>query len=120
MWNLKVGQAVSEKKTVKDFMILYLYIVQGQRGGIGGGGGGGRGAAHCKFQPLVSKTYWKKATPPNPTIQICKEANFTLPLKKVKGQPTIIVWTNLIDLETAMLYTKIQLESFLDSGEEDF
>ena len=24
MWNLKIGQAVSEKKT-KDFMILFLY-----------------------------------------------------------------------------------------------
>ena len=31
MWNLvKIGQVVSEKKTFKDFMILYLYIAQGQ------------------------------------------------------------------------------------------
>ena len=31
MWNLvKIGQAVSEKKTFQDFMILYLYIAQGQ------------------------------------------------------------------------------------------
>ena len=31
MWNLvKIGQVGSEKKTFKDFMILYLYITQGQ------------------------------------------------------------------------------------------
>ena len=32
MWNLvKIGQAVSEKKTFKDYMILYMYVAQGQR-----------------------------------------------------------------------------------------
>ena len=31
MWNLKkMDQVVSEKKMFKDFMILYLYIAQGQ------------------------------------------------------------------------------------------
>ena len=31
MWKMvKIGQPVSEKKTFKDFMILYLYIAQGQ------------------------------------------------------------------------------------------
>ena len=31
MWNLvKIVQAVSEKKTFKDFTILYMYITQGQ------------------------------------------------------------------------------------------
>ena len=40
--------------------------------------------------------------------------------KKVKGQPMIIIWTNLVDLESSMLYTKIQPQSFLGSGEEDF
>ena len=31
MWNLvKIGQAISEKKMFKDFMILHLYITQGQ------------------------------------------------------------------------------------------
>ena len=31
MWNLvKIGQSVLEKKTLKDFMVLYLYIAQGQ------------------------------------------------------------------------------------------
>ena len=31
MWNLvKVAQAVSEKKTFKNYTILYMYIAQGQ------------------------------------------------------------------------------------------
>ena len=38
--------------------------------------------------------------------------------KKVKGQPTIIIWTNLVDLESLMLYTKFQPHSFLGSGEK--
>ena len=40
--------------------------------------------------------------------------------KKVNGQPMVIIWTNLVDLESSMLYTKIQPQSFLGSGEEDF
>ena len=39
--------------------------------------------------------------------------------KKVKGQPTVIIWTNLVDLESIILYTKILPWSFLGSGEED-
>ena len=32
MWNLvKIGRAVIEKKTFKDYAILYTYIAQGQR-----------------------------------------------------------------------------------------
>ena len=31
-WNLvKIGQVVLEKKTFKNFKVLYLYIAQGQR-----------------------------------------------------------------------------------------
>ena len=37
-----------------------------------------------------------------------------------RRQPTIIIWTNLVDLESPMLYTKIQPQSFLGSGKEDF
>ena len=40
--------------------------------------------------------------------------------KKVKGQPRIIIWTNLVDLKSMMLYTKIQSWSFFGFGEEDF
>ena len=35
-----------------------------------------------------------------------------------KGQPLIIIWTNLVELESSMLYTKIKPQSFLDSGED--
>ena len=40
--------------------------------------------------------------------------------KKIKDQSTTIIWTNLVDLESPMLYTKIQPQSFLGSDEEDF
>ena len=32
----------------------------------------------------------------------------------------MIIWTNLVDLESSMLYTKIQPQSFLGSGGEYF
>ena len=38
---------------------------------------------------------------------------------KVKGQTTVVLWTNLVELESSMLYTMIQFQSFLCSGEED-
>ena len=38
--------------------------------------------------------------------------------KRIKGQPTIIIWTNLVDQESPMLYTKDLAQSFLDFGEE--
>ena len=38
----------------------------------------------------------------------------------VKGQPRVIIWTDLVEFESVMLYTKIQPWSFLGSGEEDF
>ena len=40
--------------------------------------------------------------------------------KKVKCQPRVIIWRNLLDLESPMLYTKSQSQSFLGSGEEGF
>ena len=57
-------------------------------GGRGGGGGGGGG----------------------PHIWPCG--------KKVKGQSTTIIWINLVDIEFQILYTKIQPQSFLGSGED--
>ena len=83
MWNLvKIGRTVSKKKTFKDFTII-----------------------HCKFQLLVFNclidlqlfsTYKCMGT----QIWPCR--------KKVKGYPRIIIRTNLLDLESSMLYTKIQ------------
>ena len=32
----------------------------------------------------------------------------------------ISIWINLVELESSMLYTKIQPKSFLGSGEEEF
>ena len=40
--------------------------------------------------------------------------------KRIKGQPMIIIWTNLVEFESSMLYTKIPPKSFLGSGEEHF
>ena len=40
--------------------------------------------------------------------------------KKVDGYPSLIILTSLADLESPMLYTKIQPQSFLSTGEEDF
>ena len=40
--------------------------------------------------------------------------------KKVNGQSSIIIWTDLVDFESPMLYTKIQPKSFLSSEEVDF
>ena len=34
--------------------------------------------------------------------------------KRIKGQPTIIIWTNLVDQESPMLYTKDLAQSLLD------
>ena len=38
--------------------------------------------------------------------------------KKVKGHPRIIIWINLVESASLMLYTKIQPQSFLGSGEK--
>ena len=38
--------------------------------------------------------------------------------KKVKNQSIVIIWTNLEDFESSMLYSKNQPQSFLGSGED--
>ena len=42
--------------------------------------------------------------------------------KKVKGHPSFIILTKLVDLESLILYTKIQpqTQSVFNTGEEDF
>ena len=83
IWNLKkMGQVVSEKKTFKEFMILYLYTAQGQGQITPGGGRGGKTLIltemfttliiHC--QPLVLNTYWKKRFFNFSPIQIFRDA----------------------------------------------
>ena len=41
-------------------------------------------------------------------------------LKKAKGHPKIYIWTKLVDLASPMLYTKIQPQSILGSGEKNY
>ena len=48
------------------------------------------------------------------------EGKFDLDVKKVNGQFTVILLINLVDLKSSMLYTKIQLQSILDSGEDEY
>ena len=38
--------------------------------------------------------------------------------KKFKGHSSIIIWSNLVDFESPMLYTKVQPQSFLISWED--
>ena len=40
--------------------------------------------------------------------------------KTVKGQPGVIIWTNVVVLERSMLYTKFQWSWSFGSEEEDF
>ena len=40
--------------------------------------------------------------------------------KKVKGHPSLIILTNLFDLESLIVYTEIKPQNFLSTGEEDF
>ena len=60
---MKIGQAVSEKKTFKGYEILYMYIAQGQRQItledkiLIVTGGFATLIIHCKFQALVFNTF---------------------------------------------------------------
>ena len=40
--------------------------------------------------------------------------------KKVKGNPSLVILTKVVDIESPMLYTKIQPQNFLSTGKEDF
>ena len=54
------------------------------------------------------------------SIATASRTEICMCLKQVKGHHRIIIWTNLVDLPSLMLYTKIQPQCFLGSGEEDF
>ena len=70
LWNLvKIDTMLSEKKTVKEYTILYMYVAQGQwwitpedkiltrllllKGFTSL-------LIRCKFQPLVFNTFWER------------------------------------------------------------
>ena len=56
---MKIGQAISEKMTFKDYTILYMYIDHGQGQMTPGGQNADCNISfttliiHCKFQPLA-------------------------------------------------------------------
>ena len=74
---------------------------------------------NCKFQPLVLNTFWKNYFS---TVYpyICLGMQIWFCRKKAKGPLTVIIWTYLVDLESSMLYTKVQPKSIFGSWEEDF
>ena len=72
---------------------------------------------HSKFQPLVFITFWENDFSTFSPYK-CMGTQIWPCHKKVKGQPMIIIWTNLADLESSKLYTMIQPQSFLGSGED--
>ena len=74
---------------------------------------------HCKFQPLVFYTFWEidfSIFYPHK----CLGTQIWHVRVKVEDQPTVIIWTNLVDPESSMKYTKIQSKTVLGSEEEDF
>ena len=62
---------------------------------------------HCKFQPLAFNTFWENDFSTFSPYK-CMGMQIWPCRKRVKGQPKVIIWTNLVDLESLMLYTKNQ------------
>ena len=121
MWNLvKSAQAVSEKKTFKDSTILYMYIAQGQG----------------QITPQGTKFWFelKRFTTLLYIVSFCHKSfiHFEKKIfiicmgtqiwpchKKVKGQPKIMIWTMLVDLESPML-PRFSLKAFLVLEKKSF
>ena len=78
----------------KNYTILYMYIAQGQ--------------GQITPWHIISPQFWlyRKKVTDHPRI--------------IWDYPRIIIWTNLVDLESPILFTKIPPRSFLGSGGEDF
>ena len=72
---------------------------------------------HSKFKPLAISLKYSLRTR---FFNILYGDAYLTCCKKVKDQTRIIIWTNLVDPEYPMLYKKIQPQSFLCSGVEDF
>ena len=70
------------------------------------------------FQPLVFNKFWGIGFSTFSPYK-CIGMQIWHCLKKVKARPKIIIWINMVELESLMLYTKIQPQSFLCSGEEE-
>ena len=98
-WNLvKIAQAVSEKKTFKNHTILYMCIAQGQ-GQITPMGL----KSYIVSFSHYSFIYFEKMNFQHfPHINV-QGRKFNLAVKKAEGQPTVIIWINLVDVESLML-----------------
>ena len=73
---------------------------------------------HCMFQWLVFHAFWETNFLTSSPYR-CMGTQIWPCREKVKGQHTVTIWTNLVDLESSMLYTEIQPWNFLGSGEKD-
>ena len=88
---------------------------------VGGGGGRHKQEAHGPHFTHLSKTaiaYLQMSCNILPVLPQQLGQKFDRAVKTVKGHPWIIIWTSLVDLASLMLYTKIQPQSFLGSGED--
>ena len=105
------------QKTLKNYKILYMYKAKGQGQITPIGQNFTSLIIHCKFQLLVFNTFWENDFSTFSPYKSMGVQIWPCP-KKVKGQPTTIMWINLVDLESPMLYTKTQPQIFLISGED--
>ena len=55
-----------------------------------------------------------------PVLHLEIEHKSDCAIRKIKDHPNIIIWANLVDPESSMLYTKIQPQSFFGSAEKEF
>ena len=97
---------------------VVVLVGAGWRVGVAGGGGQTNAKfstliIQCKFLPLVFNTYWENdfSIFSHTNIQMHWDAHIAI--KKVKCQPRIIIWTNLVDLESPILIPRFSLRAFL-------
>ena len=108
-------QKVSEKMTFKIYTIFYIHKALG-KGQIPPGDkiliantSFTTLILHCKFQPFVFNTFLE-----NDFSTFYLGTQVWPCHRKVKDHPRIIIWTNMSDLESQMLYTlRFSLKVFL-------
>ena len=61
---------------------------------------------HCKFQPLVFNTFWENYFSTFSPYKLMGTQTWPC-CKNIRGQNMAIIWTNVVDLESLMLYTMI-------------
>ena len=119
-----MAQAVSEKKTFKYFTQFYTCVYSPVARTVNPLGTKfwlklkcfTTLIIHCKFQPQVFNTFCENDFSTFSPYK-CIQMQIWPYRKEVKGQTTVTIWTNLVDLELSTLYTKIQVQSFIGSWE---